>query len=126
MNKDIEELISACSPIVRALSVSDIANTDTHISDADGQNFIAAYRKVTKKTCHTLQPQEAVLLHNLAACLDVCMPLVERCVKNEKLLNKNSASPIKQMSWQIRHQEFSKIIEQAIEVLKADNREIYF
>lgn len=88
--------------------------TETHITEADGQNFV------------TLRLQEAVLLHNLAACLDVCMPLVELCAKNERRLNKNVKSPIKQTSWQIRQKEFLEIIAQAAAVLKADGREIYF
>ena len=125
MQNDLKELLTACKPIVRSLSSGIISDADTHITEEEGSNFIQTYRKIAKNN-HKLELQEAALIHNLAACLMVCMPLVDYVSQKEKTLNTKNNNLIKPVSWQIRQKEFLQIIEQARKVLIADNRKIYF
>jgi hypothetical protein len=121
MKNNLQELLLACAPIVRALSASDVAKVDVEISQKDGENFIAVYRKMQKN--NSLELQEAALLHNLAACLDVCLPLIEHLAEKEK---NNSKGSIKLITWQIRRDEFVKEIARARKVLEDDGRKVHF
>jgi hypothetical protein len=122
MENNLEELLLACAPIVRALSASNVAEIDTEISQEDGENFIAVYRKMQKKN-NNLGLREAVLLHNLAACLDICLPLIEHLAEKEE---NNAKGSIKLMTWQIRRDEFVKEIARARKVLTDNGSKLYF